>query len=170
LHESENARSHSGGGKRATAQTATASQTRADKEIDMTARARRLRNDEITEDFTVHSSPSRRQVGKRASPEDGLSVDADELGTRFLSGATEQGNYESQHEPDLSLTNGAATDDAMPGGDVDAEGNLWDQTIRQSPRSDVREITDVAIRDDDERGVDPDSPDDGDEEDAREVP
>jgi hypothetical protein len=137
----------------------------------MTAPARRLRNDEITEDFTVHSSPSRRQIGKRASPEAGLSVDADELGTRFLSGATEQGNYESQHEPDLSLTNGAATDEAMPGGDIDTEGNLWDQTIRLSPRSDVREIiTDVAMRDDDERGVDPDSPDEDDDEGAREVP
>lgn len=137
----------------------------------MTARAaRRLRNDEITEDFTVHSSPSRRQIGKRAVPEEGLSVDADELGTRFLSGATVQGNYESQHEPDLSLTNGAATDEAMPGGDIDTEGNLWDQTIRLAPRSDVREIIDVAMRDDDERGVDPDSPDEDDDEAAREVP
>ena len=136
----------------------------------MTARARRLRNDEITEDFTVHSSPTRRQIGRRASPEDGLSVDADELGTQFLSGATEQGNYESQHEPDLSLTNGAATDEAMPGGDGDNEGSLWDQTVRRARRSDVREITDVAIRDDDERGVDPDSPDEDDDEGAREVP
>ena len=126
----------------------------------MSAKAhRRLRNDEITEDFTVHTKPTRRQVGKRASPEGGLSVDADELGTQFLSGATEQGNYESQHEPDLSLTNGAATDDAMPEGDIDVEGNLWDQTVRHARSSDVREIADIAIRDNDERGVDPDSPD-----------
>lgn len=136
----------------------------------MTARARRLRNDEITEDFTVHTSPTRRQIGKRASPEDGLSVDADELGTQFLSGATEQGNYESLHEPDLSLTNGAATDEALPGGDSDTGGNLWDQTVRHARSSDVREITDVAMRDDDERGVDPDSPDDDGDEGAREVP
>jgi hypothetical protein len=136
----------------------------------MTGRARRLRNDEITEDFTIHSRPSRRQIGKRASPEDGLSVDADELGTQFLSGATEQGNYESQHEPDLSLTNGAASDEALPGGDIDTEGNLWDQTVRHAPRSDVRDITDVAMRDDDERGVDPDSPDEDEDEGAREVP
>lgn len=127
--------------------------------------ARRLRNDEITEDFTTHARPARR---KRAVPEEGLSVDADELGTQFLSGATEQGNFESQHEPDLSLTNGAATDEAIPGGD--AEGNLWDQTVRHARSSDVREITDVAIRDDDERGVDPDSPDEDDEdESAREL-
>ena len=137
----------------------------------MTARARhRLRNDEPTEDFTVHSKPTRAQMEKRAAPEEGLSVDADELGTQFLSGATEQGNYESQHVPDLSLTNGAATDEALPGGDTGAEGNLWDQTVRHARRSDVREITDVAIRDDDERGVDPDSPEDNEDEEEPEVP
>jgi hypothetical protein len=84
----------------------------------------------------------------------------------MLSGATEQGNFESQHEPDLSLTNGAATDEAMPGGDIDAEGNLWDQTVRHARSSDVREIVDVAMRDDDERGVDPDSPDEDDEDES----
>lgn len=137
----------------------------------MTAKAHRhLRNDEITEDFTVHPRPTRQQIGRRAGPEDGLSVDADELGTQFLSGATEQGNFESQHEPDLSLTNGAATDDALPEGDIDSEGNLWDQTVRHARRSDVREITDVAIRDDDERGVDPDSPEESDDEEEPEVP
>jgi hypothetical protein len=125
--------------------------------------ARRLRNDEITEDFTLQTRPARR---KRAVPEEGLSVDADELGTQFLSGATEQGNFESQHEPDLSLTNGAATDEAMPGGDIDAEGNLWDQTVRHARSSDVRAIADVAMRDDDERGVDPDSPDEDDEDES----
>lgn len=125
--------------------------------------ARRLRNDETTEDFTLHPKPARR---KRAAPEEGLSVDADELGTQFLSGATEQGNFESQHEPDLSLTNGAATDDPLPEGDIDAEGNLWDQTVRHARSSDVREVRDVAMRDDDERGVDPDSPDEDDEDEA----
>lgn len=132
----------------------------------MSTKARR-RNDEITEDFTIHPKPTRRQIGKRASPEEGLSVDADELGTQFLSGATEQGNFESQHEPDLSLTNGAATDEALPGGDIDAEGNLWEQTVRHAPRSDVREIIDIAMRDNDERGVDPDSPDEEDEDEEK---
>lgn len=132
----------------------------------MSAKAsRHLRNDENTEDFTVHSQPTRQQIQRRASPEEGLSVDADELGTQFLSGATEQSNFESQHEPDLSLTNGAATDAAIPEGDSDVGGNLWDQTIRHARSSDVREITDIAIRDNDERGVDPDSPDEPDEDD-----
>jgi hypothetical protein len=137
----------------------------------MTAKAHRhLRNDEIREDFTVHPKPTRQQIGKRAAPEEGLSVDADELGTQFLNSATEQGNYESQYTPDLSLTNGATTDDPLPEGDIDSEGNLWDQTVRHARSSDVREIADVAIRDDDERGVDPDSPEDNGDEPDPEVP
>lgn len=119
---------------------------------------RKLRNDEDTQDFTLHAGPSRH--GRRSVPEEGLSVDADELGERFLSDATEQGNFEGELEPQLSLSGGSNTDEAMVDDDSDGSSTVWDQTVRRVPRSDVRELTDVAIVED--RGVDPDSPDDQD--------
>ena len=126
----------------------------------MSAHSRKkLHNDEDTQDFTVGAKASRQQIAKRAVPEEGLSVSPDELGTRFLSDATEQSNFEGELVPELSLSGGASSDAALPNGD-DSDGTLWDQTIRRAPHSDVREIRDVAIRDDDQRGVDPDSPDD----------
>lgn len=126
----------------------------------MAAHTRKLRSDEDTQDFTVHVGPSRRPMTKRAAPEDGLSVSPDELGTQFLSAALEQGNYEGELMPELSLNEGPASDEAMPDGDLGSDGTVWDQTIRRARQSDIREISDVALRDDDERGVDPDSPDD----------
>jgi len=124
---------------------------------------RKLRNDEDTHDLTVHSNPSRHQRRARATPEEGLSVDADQLGDRFLSDATEQSNFEGELEQELSLHDGAMSDEALASEDLDADGTIWDQTIRRSPRSDIREIRNVAVRGD---GVDPDSPDDEDTEDA----
>jgi hypothetical protein len=117
---------------------------------------RKLRNDEDTQDFTLNAGPARH--GRRSVPEEGLSVDADELGERFLSDATEQGNFESELEPQLSLSGGSNTDEAMVDDDSDGSSTVWDHTVRRAPRSDVRELTDVAIVED--RGVDPDSPDD----------
>ena len=126
----------------------------------MSAHSRKkLHNDEDTQDFTVGAKASRQQIAKRAVPEDGLSVNPDELGTRFLSDATEQSNFEGELVPELSLSGGASSDAAVPNGD-ESDGTLWDHTIRRARRSDVREIRDIALRDDDERGVDPDSPDD----------
>jgi hypothetical protein len=125
-------------------------------------RPKQLRPDDDTQDFTVQATPTRSR--KRAAPEDGLSVSPDELGTQFLSGATEQGNFEGELTPELSLSEGAASDEALPNGDLDSDGTVWDQTIRSAPRSDIREIRDPALRDEGERGVDPDSPDDEDEE------
>jgi len=119
---------------------------------------RKLRNDEDTQDVTVHGSS--RQPSRRSVPEEGLSVDADELGERFLSDATEQGNFESELEPQLSLTGGANSDEPIVSDDPEAGSTVWDQTIRRAPQSDVREILDVAVVED--RGVDPDSPDDKD--------
>ena len=123
----------------------------------MSASHRKLRNDEDTQDFTLQAGPSRHS--RRSVPEEGLSVDADELGERFLSDATEQGNFESELEPQLSLLGGANTDEPMVDGD-DGGATVWDQTIRRARSSGVREIADVAVVED--RGVDPDSPDDQD--------
>lgn len=117
---------------------------------------RKLRNDEETQDFTVRAAG--RNASRRTVPEEGLSVDADELGERFLSDATEQGNFESELEPQLSITGGANSDDPMVNDDAEAGSTQWDQTIRRAPDSDVREITDVAIVGEADEAAD--SPDD----------
>jgi len=123
---------------------------------------RKPRNDEDTQDLTIRGASANHRGSQRRVPEEGLSVDADELGERFLNDATEQGNFESELEPQLSLTGGFNGDEALVDEDTDGSSTVWDQTVRRAPQSDVREITDVAIVED--RGVDPDSPDDQDSE------
>lgn len=70
--------------------------------------------------------------------EDGLSIDADDLGSHFLSEAVEQGDLSTRQFADLelSLLTGAETDAAMPGPNLDAGDSLWDQTVGLAVQSD----------------------------------
>jgi hypothetical protein len=63
-------------------------------------------------------------------PEEGLSVDADELGLTFLRNATEQGNFESSRAvaPEFGLSAEPPDDDA-PAQPRPAGANLWDTTV-----------------------------------------
>jgi hypothetical protein len=69
-------------------------------------------------------------VGTMAG-EDGLSIDADELGSHFLSEAVEQGDLSTRSAADLelSLLTGAETDAAQPGPNFDGDNSLWEQTV-----------------------------------------
>lgn len=97
--------------------------------------------------ITAQPTASRRRMRKRAVPESGLSVDPDDLGREFLSDATEQNNFEG--EPDQQLSLGAAPSDEALSSE-ESDGSVWDQTMRRAPTSDIREISDPALHDDDE--------------------
>lgn len=103
---------------------------------------KQLRSDEDTQDFALRETSSRQRIARRAQHEEGLSVSPDELGRRFLSDATEQDNYEGELVPDLSLSDGPASDEPQPD---DSDGTMWDQTIRRASSNSVRAIRDVAI-------------------------
>lgn len=61
----------------------------------------------------------------------GLSVDPDELGERFLTEATEQSNFESlgSEPPELSIVDGAPSDDPLVGPNFDPDHDVWEQTV-----------------------------------------
>lgn len=113
---------------------------------------RKLRNDQGARERTADRDAQERTAPSAPAPkpsplhEEGLSVDADQLGARFIRRAAEQGNWESELEPELSLQGGAHTDEALP----DADGNVWDQTVQHARSSDVRELRDVVVGDDDD--------------------
>lgn len=71
------------------------------------------------------------ELGSSDGGQGGLSVDADELGVRFLSEATEQGEA-LQHplmESELSLVGGPDTDAALMPPSFERENTLWEQTV-----------------------------------------
>jgi hypothetical protein len=96
-------------------------------------------------EITAQPRPAGR--GKRASHEAGLAVDPDDLGTEFLSEATEQGNFEGERDAELSLGGPPPSDAANA--DYDPNASVWDETVRRGPESDIREVTDPVMRDDD---------------------
>jgi hypothetical protein len=63
--------------------------------------------------------------------ESGLSVDADDLGAHFLSEATQQGNFESlrAEQPELSIVDGAPSDEPLLGPNFDPDHDVWEQTV-----------------------------------------
>jgi hypothetical protein len=110
----------------------------------MTAQKKRRASDPEPE---ITAQPGHVRRGKRSSHEAGLSVDPEDLGTEFLSEATEQGNFESERETLLSLGGGPASDAADA--NYDPNASVWDETVRRGPQSDIREVTDPALQDDD---------------------
>jgi hypothetical protein len=73
------------------------------------------------------------EIRSRPTPENGLSVDSDDLGLHTLADATEQSNFESGTvEPELSIVDGADTDEPMVGPNFDPDASLWEQEIDQS--------------------------------------
>jgi hypothetical protein len=84
----------------------------------------------------------------RASPaEPGLSVDPEDLGARFLSEATEQGNYESLtgQPPELSIMSGPPSDEPLTGPNFDPDHSVWEQTVDLTLQSSADDpLTEVA--------------------------
>jgi hypothetical protein len=79
---------------------------------------------------TARGSRSRVEPGLVEPPEEGLSVDADELGPSFLRYATEQANFETARATPLELAPsvGPASDDP-PRGPTATASNLWERTV-----------------------------------------
>jgi hypothetical protein len=111
----------------------------------MTAQKKRRDPDFGASEITAQ--PRRARRGRRASHEPGLAVDPDDLGTEFLSEAIEQGNFESERDTELSLGGPPPSDEADA--DYDPNASVWDETVRRGPNSDIREVTDPALSDDD---------------------
>ena len=87
------------------------------------------------------SEPAKPELAPIEPPEEGLSVDPEELGASFLRYATEQGNFEGARAVPLEFAPpaGPASDDA-PREPSGATGNLWDRTVAAA-------IADEPVRD-----------------------
>lgn len=91
---------------------------------------------------TARPRPISEQIPAGAYAEEGLSVDPEDLGAQFLIGATEQRNFESLRAADiaeLSITSGAASDEALMGPNMDVEQTPWEQTVDLTLQSGTRE-------------------------------
>jgi hypothetical protein len=82
-------------------------------------------------EYTAQPKPIPDELALEASAEPELSVDADELGSRFLRDATEQGDFDPEQAwPDeSSLIDAPARDQAISGNHFSAEASVWEQTI-----------------------------------------
>ncbi|MET0286128.1 MAG: hypothetical protein ABW352_16725 [Polyangiales bacterium] len=89
----------------------------------------RKRDEDEFDDITAQPMGS---VEERRTHEVGLSVDADELGRNFLSEATEQGNFESQYDDSVELSEGPPSDDALTGPGFDPNNDVWENTVNQT--------------------------------------
>jgi hypothetical protein len=81
--------------------------------------------------ITARPKTIRSEVTASPVAEVGLSVDPEELGELFLADATEQGNFESlqSEPPELSIVEGAPTDDALVGPNFDTDHDVWEHTV-----------------------------------------
>lgn len=82
----------------------------------------------------VTAQPKRVGDELRHSPvsEEGLAIDPDDLGRQFLTDATHQGNFESQvggDTPELSITEGASSDDPLVGPNFEGDHDVWENTV-----------------------------------------
>jgi len=87
---------------------------------------------EFDQDVTARPRPILEELSKRPFAESGLSVDPEDLGTRFLNDATEQNNFESSDGGDaseLSIIEGAPSDEALSGPNFDPDHDVWEQTV-----------------------------------------
>jgi hypothetical protein len=95
------------------------------------------RNKEEQPQPTAQPKSTREQLkGDRAEP--GLSVSPDDLGRQFLRDATEQDNFESslgEDTQDVSIVDGAPSDDALSGPSFDPNQSIWESTVDLSLES-----------------------------------
>lgn len=87
----------------------------------------------------------------------GLSIDPEDLGRQFLSGATEQGNFESSHggdSADLWVNAAPPGDDALTGPNFESDASVWENTValtmeNGSPDGAQEGVSQRAVDDDD---------------------
>jgi hypothetical protein len=89
-------------------------------------------------ELTARPKSSVEQLTTRPVAEEGLSVDAEDLGKQFLADATEQDNYESSLGGDtteIELLGAPPSDEALIGPDFEADHDVWENTIDISLQS-----------------------------------
>ncbi len=93
---------------------------------------RRKRDEDNFDDIIEQTVGAPEQHGRRAHHEVGLSVDAEDLGRNFLSDATEQGNFESEYDESVELSEGPQTDEALDGPNFEVTNDVWENTVNQT--------------------------------------
>jgi hypothetical protein len=92
----------------------------------------RRRSRELEKEVTARPRPISQELRRPPVAEAGLSVDPEDLGRQFLSEATQQQNFESSDGGDaseLSIVEGAPSDDALTGPSFDPDHDVWEQTV-----------------------------------------
>jgi hypothetical protein len=75
------------------------------------------------------------ELNVRLRNEEGLSMEPEEMGRQYLNDAIEQGDYESVPESEadeLSIDSGANSDRALSGPNLEAEDDIWENTVNQT--------------------------------------
>jgi len=128
----------------------------------------RDRQDDEELEITAQPKSMAEELGY-SSPagEVGLSIDPEDLGRQFLSGATEQHNFESSRggdAADLYVNSAPRGDEALTGPNFEGDHSVWENTVSlamQSGGTDgaTAEVTQVAVDDEDQedgvRDIDP---------------
>lgn len=90
-----------------------------------------LRAHGLDPEITAQPRPIPDELALEASAEPDLSVDADELGSRFLREAIVQGDFDPERAwpGDASLNEGPARDQPLGGTNFVAGNKIWEQTV-----------------------------------------
>jgi hypothetical protein len=85
-----------------------------------------------TPEITAQPRPVTDEMLSSLSFDDGLSVDPEDLGSHFLSEATEQGDFQSVLSGqvlELSLASAPPSDSALTGPNFEPDASVWEQTV-----------------------------------------
>jgi hypothetical protein len=85
----------------------------------------------LDDEITAQPRPLSEELGASVGGEAGLSLEPEDMATRWLSEATEQGAATPLPlmASELSLTRGAETDEALTPPNFEYENTLWEQTV-----------------------------------------
>jgi hypothetical protein len=85
----------------------------------------------LDDEITAQPRPLSDELGSADGGEAGLSIEPEDMATRWLSEATEQGGAipHLRMESDLTLTTGPDTDAALTTPNFEYENTLWEQTV-----------------------------------------
>jgi hypothetical protein len=86
---------------------------------------------ELEPEITAQPRQPSDELGEADGGQSGLSVDPEDMGVRFLSEATEQGEAlrHGAMDSELSLMNGPASDEVLTPPNFERENTLWEQTV-----------------------------------------
>lgn len=96
----------------------------------------RRKSADSRQEITVFPRGVSEQLGSIPPPESGLSVDTEDIGSQFLSAATEQGlsDWPPAYAGDDSMADGGLEADGGLGDNFDADPSGWERAITRSLR------------------------------------